>query len=108
MDEVNTSDLVEEATLDFSLGEEEAAEGKLLRASELAPECVDAWRALAEVRLARQDLPGALTACGAGVVGVPAAQTSTDSVAQLALRAAPHGPGRGENRAVAPENKNHQ
>ena len=83
MDEVNPIDLVEEATLDFSLGEEEAAEGKLLRASELAPECVDAWRALAEVRLARQDLPGALTACEKALEVEPEDLTAKVSLSRI-------------------------
>ena len=63
MDEASPIDLVEDATLDFSLGDEEVAEAKLIKASELAPDCIDVWRALAEVRLARRDLPGALVAC---------------------------------------------
>ena len=83
MDEVNPIDLVEEATLDFSLGEEEAAEGKLVKAVELAPDCVDVWRALAEVRLARQDLPGALTACEKALEVEPEDLTSKVSLSRI-------------------------
>ena len=83
VEDAEAIDLVEEATLDFSLGEEEAAEGKLVRASELAPECVDAWRALAEVRLARQDLPGALTACEKALEVEPEDLTAKVSLSRI-------------------------
>lgn len=63
MENVNPIDLVEEATLDFSLGEKEIAEGKLMQAVKSDSDCLDAWIALAEVRLARQDLTGAYSAC---------------------------------------------
>ena len=83
MDEVNPIDLVEEATLDFSLGEEKAAEDKLVRALELAPDCVDAWRALAEVRLARRDLEGALAACEKALEVAPEDLTAKVSLARI-------------------------
>ena len=83
MDEVNPSDLVEEATLDFSLGEEEVADGKLVRASELAPDCVDVWRALAEVRLARRDLEGALVACEKALEVEPEDLTAKVSLSRI-------------------------
>tara|TARA_B100001123_G_C14780779_1_gene816489 strand:- start:172 stop:513 length:342 start_codon:yes stop_codon:yes gene_type:complete len=63
MEDVDPIDLVEEATLEFSLGDENAAENKLLQVVDLAPDCLDAWRALAEVRLALADFPGAHAAC---------------------------------------------
>ena len=71
MENVNPIDLVEEAILDFSLGEEEIAEDKLMKAVKSDSECLDAWRALAEVRLARQDLTGALAACEKSVGDSP-------------------------------------
>ena len=59
MEDVDPIDLVEEATLEFSLGDE----NELLQVVDLAPDCLDAWRALAEVRLALADFPGAHAAC---------------------------------------------
>jgi Tfp pilus assembly protein PilF len=59
----NPIDLVEEAILEFSLGEEEIAENKLLKAVESDHNCLDGWRALAEVRLAMNDINGAHVAC---------------------------------------------
>lgn len=41
--------LVEEATFDFTLGDNDEAVRKLRRALELAPACFEAWHALTEV-----------------------------------------------------------
>ena len=83
MVEVNPHDLVEEATLDFSLGEEEAAERKLMSAVELSPDCLDAWRALAEVRLARRNLEGALAACEKALEVEPEDLTAKVSLSRI-------------------------
>ncbi|HZP59488.1 MAG TPA: tetratricopeptide repeat protein [Opitutaceae bacterium] len=54
--------LIEEATLDYTLGETEAALAKLGRATELAPDSFEAWHALAEVHFSLRRLDAALAA----------------------------------------------
>ena len=83
MEDVNPIDLVEEAILDFSLGEEEIAEDKLMKAVKSDSDCLDAWRALAEVRLARQDLSGAHAACEKALVIAPEDLTSKVSLSRI-------------------------
>lgn len=83
MEDEEVLDLVEEAILDFSLGEESAAEQKLLRASEIDPECLDAWRALAEVRLSVGNLGGAKEACERAVELGPEDLTVRVSLARI-------------------------
>ena len=63
MEDAEAIDLVEEATLDFSLGDEDVALERLGRVLEHAPGCFEAWRASAEVGLATGDSAGALSAC---------------------------------------------
>ena len=83
MENFDPIDLVEEAILDFSLGEEEVTEGKLMNAVNLDRDCLDAWRALAEVRLARQDLTGAHTACEKALVIAPEDLTAKVSLSRI-------------------------
>ena len=54
--------LVEDATLDFALGEHAAAIAKLNKALEVDPTCFEAWLALAEVNFADRKLDAALSA----------------------------------------------
>jgi len=53
---------VEDATLEFSLGEDELAAQKLGQLLAEVPDCYDGWLALTEVQLARRDLDAALKA----------------------------------------------
>lgn len=54
--------LVDEGTLDFTLGETDAAIEKLKKAIQLDPQCFDGFLALAEVYLSKRDLDEALEA----------------------------------------------
>ena len=62
MENQSIQDLVDEGTLDFTLGDIEAAVEKLEKAVSSKPDCFDAWLALAEVRLSEKDLDKALEA----------------------------------------------
>ena len=62
MGEQNHSDMVEEATLAFSLGEVERAASMLERVVGEEPNLFEAWHALTEVRFSMQDLEGAVFA----------------------------------------------
>ncbi|MGE9292368.1 MAG: tetratricopeptide repeat protein [Puniceicoccales bacterium] len=54
--------LVEEATFDFTLGDNDEALRKLRRAVDEAPECFEAWHALTEVHASLEDYDQALEA----------------------------------------------
>lgn len=54
--------LIEEATADYALGENDAALAKLGRATAAAPESFEAWHALAEVNFSLRQLEAALAA----------------------------------------------
>lgn len=54
--------LIEDATLDYSLGEAEPALEKLRRATSARPESFEAWHALAEVSFSQRRLDDALAA----------------------------------------------
>lgn len=54
--------LIEEATADYALGENELALKKLLDAVSAAPESFEAWHALAEVNFSLRKLDAALSA----------------------------------------------
>jgi tetratricopeptide (TPR) repeat protein len=54
--------LIEEATADYAMGENDAALAKLLRATEAAPVSFEAWHALAEVNFSMRRLDEALAA----------------------------------------------
>ncbi len=56
--------LVEEATADFAGGDSDAALAKLARATDAAPDCFEAWHALAEVNFSLRRLDEALAAAG--------------------------------------------
>jgi len=56
------NDLVEEATFDFSMGETEAAIGKLERALKADPDSFEAWHAMAEISYSSRDFDRALEA----------------------------------------------
>ena len=54
--------LIEDATADFALGENESALSKLGRATKAAPQSFEAWHALAEVNFSLRRLDDALSA----------------------------------------------
>ncbi|MBP7142459.1 MAG: hypothetical protein KBA71_11170 [Opitutaceae bacterium] len=58
----NIQSLVEDATLDFTLGEVDAALAKLARATAAAPESFEAWHAVAEINFSLRRLDEALAA----------------------------------------------
>ncbi len=63
MSDQSSTNIVDQAVLLFTLGDEEKAESLLL--DHLASQAKDlaAWRALSEIRLARKDMAGAEQAC---------------------------------------------
>ncbi|HYP16768.1 MAG TPA: tetratricopeptide repeat protein [Opitutus sp.] len=54
--------LIEEATADYALGDNDAALAKLARATAAAPDSFEAWHALAEVNFSQRQLDAALAA----------------------------------------------
>ena len=60
MEDPSIQDLVDEGTLDFTLGEIEKSLEKLNKAVELDPQCFDAWLAMAEVYLSEKAIDDAL------------------------------------------------
>jgi cytochrome c-type biogenesis protein CcmH/NrfG len=54
--------LIDDASADFALGDNEASLAKLERAVAAAPESFEAWHALAEIRFSQRQLDEALTA----------------------------------------------
>lgn len=54
--------LVEEATFDFTMGDNELALEKLNQVVAADPKCFDAWHAMAEVQFASRNFQEALTA----------------------------------------------
>lgn len=60
MTEEELQTLIEDATLDFTLGDNETALAKLTRATEEHPESFDAWHALTEVHFTLRNLDHAL------------------------------------------------
>lgn len=58
----DTRTLVEEGTFDYTMGDEAEAIRKLTRATELDPQCFEAWHALAEVYFSLRQLDEALIA----------------------------------------------
>ncbi len=58
----DTRTLVEEGTFDYTMGDEAEAIRKLTRATQLDPECFEAWHALAEVHFSLRQLDEALAA----------------------------------------------
>ena len=74
---------INRAVLDFTMGEEERAENSLLEIIEIQPGNADAFRALAEVRLARQNLDGAEKACRSALALNPDDLTSMVSLSRI-------------------------
>lgn len=62
MGDSNAVDVVEEATLAFSMGDDEQAATMLQDLIREEPNCFEAWHALAEVLFSARDLDGALGA----------------------------------------------
>ena len=66
MGEQSIEDLVDEGTLDFTLGDHQSAVEKLQKALEIDPDHFNAWLALAEVYLSEKQLQDALAAAEKG------------------------------------------
>lgn len=62
MSDPNVLNLVEEATLAYSLGEVERAASMLDDVTRSSPNCFEAWHALTEVRFSLRDMKAALRA----------------------------------------------
>jgi len=62
MTSIKPQALVDEATFEFTMGDHQAAIGKLHQAVKLDPACVPAWHAMAEIEFDRNDLDKALEA----------------------------------------------
>jgi len=56
--------LIEEATFDYTMGDNDAALTKLGRATAAAPESFEAWHALAEINFSLRRFDAALAAAG--------------------------------------------
>ena len=75
--------LVDQAVLHFTLGEEQKAETMLEQFLADCPEDLAAWRALAEIRLAKKDLKAAEQACRKALTLNADDLTSTVSLARI-------------------------
>ncbi|MGA3007595.1 MAG: tetratricopeptide repeat protein [Opitutaceae bacterium] len=62
MDPSDLQTLIEDATLDYTLGDTDAALAKLGRATEIEPGSFDAWHALAEINFSLRRLDAAAAA----------------------------------------------
>ena len=62
MSDTSLQDKIDEATLDFTLGDSETALTKLVALAELHPESFGAWHALTEVYFSEGDYDSALNA----------------------------------------------
>ncbi|WPJ95504.1 tetratricopeptide repeat protein [Coraliomargarita algicola] len=62
MSDTSLQDQIDDATLDFTLGDSEAATAKLLRLSEAHAESFGVWHALTEIYFAEGDYDAALAA----------------------------------------------
>ena len=54
--------LIEDATFDYTMGDNDAALGKLARATAAAPDSFEAWHAVAEINFSLRRLDAALVA----------------------------------------------
>ncbi len=63
MPQDSSNNIVDQAVLHFTLGEEEKAESLLLEFLSKNANNLDAWRALSEIRLAQKNMAGAEEAC---------------------------------------------
>ena len=63
MSQDTSNNIVDQAVLHFTLGDEEKAESLLLEHLSRNTKNLDAWRALAEIRLAQKNMAGAEEAC---------------------------------------------
>jgi cytochrome c-type biogenesis protein CcmH/NrfG len=79
----STEDRVNQAVLQFTLGEEEVAETQLRAILQEHAGCVEAWRALAEVCLSRGCLDDAEQACRQALQLSPEDLTITVSLARI-------------------------
>jgi len=75
--------LVDQAILHFTLGEEEKAESMLTKFLTANPQELSAWRALAEIRLAKKDFISAEEACRKALSIDANDLTSTVSLARI-------------------------
>ena len=58
--------LIEDATFDYTMGDHDAALAKLARATAQAPDCFEAWHALAEINFSLRRFDDALHAAEQG------------------------------------------
>ena len=63
MPQDSSNNIVDQAVLHFTLGEEKKAESLLLEFLSKNANNLDAWRALSEIRLAQKNMAGAEEAC---------------------------------------------
>jgi cytochrome c-type biogenesis protein CcmH/NrfG len=81
--EDSSANTVDRAVLLFTLGEEQEAQSLLLNHLSTHPQDIDAWRALAEIRLSIKDFPNAEVACRKALAINPDDLTATVSLARI-------------------------
>jgi Tfp pilus assembly protein PilF len=81
--EDSSANTVDRAVLLFTLGEEQEAQSLLLNHLSTHDQDVDAWRALAEIRLSVKDFPLAEEACRKALAINPNDLTATVSLARI-------------------------
>lgn len=79
----STEDKINQAVLQFTLGEEKEAQAQLQSILHAHPDSVEAWRALAEVCLSLKDLDEAERACRQAMELSPDDLTLTVSLARI-------------------------
>ena len=81
--EYSSANTVDQAVLLFTLGDEQEALSLLENHLSTHPQDIDAWRALAEIRLSINDFPLAEEACRSALAIHPDDLTSTVSLARI-------------------------
>jgi tetratricopeptide (TPR) repeat protein len=71
MTDAELQTLIEEATFDFTMGDNDTALAKLARATEAAPGSFEAWHALAEINFSLRRFDDALRAAERGLAVRP-------------------------------------
>lgn len=67
MTDAEIQTLIEDATFDYTMGDNDAALAKLARATEIAPATFEAWHALAEINFNLRHFDAALAAAEHGL-----------------------------------------
>ena len=81
--EDSSANTVDQAVLLFTLGDEQEALTLLKNHLSIHPQDIDAWRALAEIRLSIKDFPNAEEACRKALAINPDDLTATVSLARI-------------------------